>query len=1165
MDTTDRDFKKAADIEQTALIGKMHKMQWLKSNSQLSGQKVHPGKELISGTVVSTINEGTKEESEVASVNVCSSSAELRKIDSVLDKSINEDNSVLNKEPAELSLSTGECSGSMDTVWNKDVNATNQVLKVPNPQTLALERVDEKKVIDVSEDIVNVQLEHLRLEEKENKSDKLDNEAESYWNHLNVSDLSKSDNSINNQMNPKQCHDNNNNNAKSKSQSPLEAKKSIQKTTTKVNINRRISDPKIKKPTAVTGSSLKESGISLKQGSKSKDDLLSNDDGTTSTDSKKISVGITPKPSDKKVNGCNKNLIVVKETRTKEQQFSRQHTSTLGDTPNKRRPSMEKDDKTKSLTPSATKLKPMRSESDKRSSETADESKCHKVQVMRTQSYNVQYYRNKPVIKPPRYVRNAAKPEEDTSVQGSPGFNNNNVPTENATKKKFESQQSSINKQVSDTQSNQTTSGKNARNSNVSEYNSNDRSLAKTSSAPCKRSYQNLTTIRYSTDRNFKDDQTSYQKFKKDSNVYRRSSSNFQMSKDEKTDEQKRNVNTGNNLTKDHGVNRLSSGDPKGRSQPDGSRLTVHPHRTNDGASNTTKTDTSESIAVNNVQSAKPLNFSNGTKDSTTRNTSTPQDGSQALRSCNETEVQFLKTEQEDTSNNNTNDKTSASSSETKSVKFSDNIQEIAVSTYHPAMSYSNSAVNQSKLPASPFYPDVQTASNAQQIENHQSVQNKTYFDDNNAQYNKNCTDVRSIERDLHMLNLAQQKADKNSQIPSSQSVLPPSSSLNYQSLPAMYLNEHSNAQTVPRKTAESTIVSQSTLIPSTSSYAADTQNMTQTDPSNLLMHNTQTSVLPPSGFPCTAQPNQWNFPVTDMYLVGNMMNPALPFQNSRHACNADYSNMQQPGYVHPMFYMPPLCMQSWNPLLHYPAPLFQNTPYTNAFSNQVLPTNNLTEYMNCAPPTSMQNVPYKPYQQMQSLENAPNFTVPMKLDNYMGSAQGSKSNGRMKDNDNGDYQMRASQYRVPMSNEYQNCSQDGQLISYAIMDSVARNVPASVHVNQKYSPCTPTTANYSRMPDMYHSNRDASSGRQDDSECAQPMISPKDVMNMNYGINYSRKTDNVQNSYGRAEKSAAPIYFANMHHYTPHYQKNATYHQASPKEPSSRLNVGRGMRKMDQ
>lgn len=41
MDSADKDLKKSFDIEQMALIGKMHNMQWLKSNSQLSGQYVY--------------------------------------------------------------------------------------------------------------------------------------------------------------------------------------------------------------------------------------------------------------------------------------------------------------------------------------------------------------------------------------------------------------------------------------------------------------------------------------------------------------------------------------------------------------------------------------------------------------------------------------------------------------------------------------------------------------------------------------------------------------------------------------------------------------------------------------------------------------------------------------------------------------------------------------------------------------------------------------------------------------------------------------------------------------------------------------------------------------------------------------------------------------------
>lgn len=41
MDSTDTNLKKTPNIEQMALIGKMHNMQWLKNNSQLSGQYVY--------------------------------------------------------------------------------------------------------------------------------------------------------------------------------------------------------------------------------------------------------------------------------------------------------------------------------------------------------------------------------------------------------------------------------------------------------------------------------------------------------------------------------------------------------------------------------------------------------------------------------------------------------------------------------------------------------------------------------------------------------------------------------------------------------------------------------------------------------------------------------------------------------------------------------------------------------------------------------------------------------------------------------------------------------------------------------------------------------------------------------------------------------------------
>lgn len=57
--------------------------------------------------------------------------------------------------------------------------------------------------------------------------------------------MPKSDNDVDNQASPKQCHDNNNNNAKSKSQSALETKKNVQKTT-KIN-TKKLNEQKIKK------------------------------------------------------------------------------------------------------------------------------------------------------------------------------------------------------------------------------------------------------------------------------------------------------------------------------------------------------------------------------------------------------------------------------------------------------------------------------------------------------------------------------------------------------------------------------------------------------------------------------------------------------------------------------------------------------------------------------------------------------------------------------------------------------------------------------------------------------------------------------------------------------------------------------------------------------
>lgn len=633
------------------------------------------------------------------------------------------------------------------------------------------------------------------------------------------------------------------------------------------------------------------------------------------------------------------------------------------------------------------------------------------------------------------------------------------------------------------------------------------------------------------------------------------------------------------------------------RSQSEGSKITVYSHKTSNGASNI-KTDALDSTAVNNVQSIKSLNsFSSSTKDCTIMHTSThmPQESQISQASCNETEVQFVKTEQEDTSNNNSNNKTTTSNSETKSVKFLDNIQEFNM-PHHSATSYSDNSIHQSKLPANSFYSDLQNVShtnNTQLIENHQNVQNKSYFDNNNAQHNNTTTSNQNTERDLHLMDLVQQKSEQASHVSphsilqhnNSSPVIGMGNGLPYQNMPGIYLNQYNNAQTIPRKTADSTIISQNALIPSTSSYTVENQNILQTDPSNILMHTTQTSVLPPPGFhnhPITTQHNQWNLPPQDMFLFGNVMNPAhslnIPIQNSRHMCNADFNNIQQTSYVQqPLYYVPPLCMQSWNPMVQYPAPLFQNSPYSNCntFPNQVLPANTLTNSINCPVSTSMQNNLYKHFQQMQPLENAPSFSVPVKLDNYMGTMQGSKTNNRMKDNTM-DVHMRASQYRAPVPNEYQNCSQDSQLMvpfSYPVtMDPIARNGSSNMHmqVNHKYAPRALNTG-YQRIPEIchvFHNNQDCNRDddvSRNDSECIPPMVSPRECMY--YGVNYPRKTNTIQNSTVRSDVKPVTynMHSVNTQHYVPHFQKNTTYH-GSQRELSSRLNMGRSVRKaMDQ
>ncbi|XP_034194080.2 uncharacterized protein LOC117610606 isoform X2 [Osmia lignaria lignaria] len=1211
MENCDKDLRKASDIRQMAIIGKIHNMQWLKKNSQLSGlTKTLPDAiELTDNTVESNINEEAEERIEVASVNIVSTSPEIDQVKNISTKNLNEDNSITNKEKLHSSLEVIDLvQEEMETVWNKDVNVPSSLF--PNSQSLVVQRLGEQERISMTlaESIVTVQLDQFRLNEEEgNKPNDSHNEADNEWDAVDhISNLPKSDNDIDNQASPKQCHDNNNNNAKSKSQSAQETKKNVQKTT-KIN-TKKLNEQKIKKQ---PGNSLKEPSNISKQGSKSKDDLLDlcNDENKTSTstaESKKISVAISPKFNDKysnKVNGYNKQLIIGKGTRTKEQQVFKPHFSTFNDSGNSSKSFVEgSDDKTKCVT---TKLKVSRNESDKKARELDDTKRCHKVQVTRTQSYNVQYNRTKPLIKTQqRYVKNVNKPDEATSIKSTSGFNTTaSTSTENSSKKRCENQQSVMNKQISDTHSTHNILGKSIKSPIVPDSSISERSSAKSSSVPCKRNYQNLSNTKHTVERNVKDDQTHSQKFKRDSNIYRRSSSVVSaflkdLSGQAKPEDHKKNV-TDNNSSKDYKVKPISTV-AKVHCESEGSKVSVHPHKTSNGASNTNKTDTIDSSTLNNVQSVKSLNScSNNTKDPATVNVSQELQVSQV--SCNKTEVQFVKTEQEDTSNNNSNNKTSTSNSDTKSVKFSDNVQEINVA-HRSTPSHSDNQIHQHKInPINSFYSNLQdtsNTSNAQQMENHESVQNKSYFDNNNAQYSNTNINIQPTERDLHLLDIVQQKPEQTSHM-SPQNVLPQNNgsaatiamgnSIPYQSMPAMYLSQYNNTQNVPRKTADSTIISQNALISSTSSYNVESQNVSHNDTSNVLMHNTQTSVLPPPGFhnhPITTQHNQWNLPLPDMFLFGNVMNSPppmnMPIQNSRHVCSTDFNNMQQTGYLQqPMFYVPPMCMQSWNPLLQYPPPLFQNPTYANCntYPNQVLSSNNLVDSVNCPVTTSVHNNTYKHFQPVQQIENPPNFSVPVKLDNYVGNMQGCKSNNvRVKDNQM-DAHMRANQYRAPVPNDYQNCSPDGQLMlpfSYGIaMDSMARNCPSNMHVHmsQKYAPHALTTANYQRMPDTcsaYQNNQDSNNRKDDvsknDSECIPPMVSPRECMY--YGVNYSRKSDNVQNSSMRSDVKpvAYNIHSVNTQHYVPQFQRNTSYQNASPKELTSRVTIGRGIRKtMDQ
>lgn len=141
------------------------------------------GKETVNNTLKSKVNEGTQEKTEVVSTNTLSNSPELNKIDSILNKDINENNNTLSKDTSQSPLEIVDFSQKdMETVWNKDVNVTNTLF--PNSQSLVMQRLDEQEVINTSltEDIVTVQLEQFRLNEEENnKSDKLHNEADSKW------------------------------------------------------------------------------------------------------------------------------------------------------------------------------------------------------------------------------------------------------------------------------------------------------------------------------------------------------------------------------------------------------------------------------------------------------------------------------------------------------------------------------------------------------------------------------------------------------------------------------------------------------------------------------------------------------------------------------------------------------------------------------------------------------------------------------------------------------------------------------------------------------------------------------------------------------------------------------------------------------------------------
>lgn len=135
-------------------------------------------KETVNNTVKSEVNEGTQEKSEVLSTDTPLNNSELNKIDSVLNKNINENDNTVNKDILQSSLEVVDFpQKDMETVWNKDVDVTNTLF--PNSQSLVTQKVEEQEVnnMSVTESIVTVQLEQLRLNEEENnKSDESRNE-----------------------------------------------------------------------------------------------------------------------------------------------------------------------------------------------------------------------------------------------------------------------------------------------------------------------------------------------------------------------------------------------------------------------------------------------------------------------------------------------------------------------------------------------------------------------------------------------------------------------------------------------------------------------------------------------------------------------------------------------------------------------------------------------------------------------------------------------------------------------------------------------------------------------------------------------------------------------------------------------------------------------------